>query len=523
MNKKIIIRIVLVGLVVLFSVGVGIYSFLHLSDRQKSVETNLFSLVPQSSLVVLETSNLSRLIQDMERTSFQHEIAGLHLSDLLSLMKNNIDLLTENTAHGLSTQMNQMLVSFHQPGTLRDQVLYCKLGQGDEKLIENIIKKNSSQTFPPKTFLYKGEEIRIYPLGNNDFLACYFHPGFFVVSYQKKLIEEVIDAHTQEQSLMQDPIFAQFVKDKKTYSPASLYLKTKHVELGKPNGSKGYSTRLSHWNEFDIKTNRDAIYLSGVCLDTDSCPTFENILKLQQQIEIVDGKTLPAFTRFFYQMALSDFPSMLSYSTQGKYPKKQSRDLQEKNDSTLYEFLIENSANELCYLMFQEADSASLPLHKVLRIKLKEMTEAKIQFRKRGFRDYGKQTFLLPSNTFFAQFTGNPDYQSDTYGSFHDGNLLVSSDEESIGSYIRQIEKGQVIEGNPLYEECISSLAPESGYLVYADMGKTFQYPESYNRLIPRFFFQYPDFFAKFILTVQYTSANNKVYPYVILTYKGEV
>lgn len=523
MNKKIILRIVLASFIVLLSVGAGIYSFLHLADKQKSIETNLFSLVPQSSIVVLETSNLSRLIQDMERTSFQHELSGLHISDLLTLMKNNLDLLTENAAHGLSTQMNQMLVSFHKPGTIRDQVLYCKLGQDDEKLIEEIIRKSSSKLFPPKTFLYKGKEIRIYPLGNNDFLACYFHPGFFVASYQKKLIEEVIDARTQERSLMQDPIFAQFVKDKKTYSPASLYLKTKHMELGEKGGEKGYSTRLSHWKEFDIKMNRDAVYLSGVCLDTDTCPSFENMLKHQKQIEAIDGKKLPTFTRYFYQMAVSDFPAMLSYSTRGNYPKSRSRNLQEKNDSTLYEFLVENSSDELIYLMFQEADSVSLPLHKVIRIELKDMAEAKMQFRKRGFRDYGRETFLLPSNTFFAQFTGNPDYNSDTYGSFYNGNLLVSSCEESLRSYTRQVENEQVIAENTIYEECISSLAPESGYMFYADMGKTFQDPDSYKQLIPHFFFQYPDFFQKFILTVQYTSVNNHVYPYLILTYKGEV
>ena len=48
--------------------------------------------------------------------------------------------------------------------------------------------------FPSKYFDYKGEEIRIYPMADGRFLAAYFTPDFLVVSFQKRLIEHVIDA-----------------------------------------------------------------------------------------------------------------------------------------------------------------------------------------------------------------------------------------------------------------------------------------------------------------------------------------
>lgn len=56
------------------------------------------------------------------------------------------------------------------------------------------MEKYCSSSFPSKYFDYKGEEIRIYPMADGRFLAAYFTPDFLVVSFQKRLIEHVIDA-----------------------------------------------------------------------------------------------------------------------------------------------------------------------------------------------------------------------------------------------------------------------------------------------------------------------------------------
>lgn len=104
--------------------------------------------------------------------------------------------------------MSKVLLSFHEPDNDRNQVLYCALGSGDNELIGKFIKKYCSSTFPSKMFDYKGEEIRIYPLPGDDFLACYLTSNFLVASYQKKLVEEVIDARLSGQSLLGDSVFS---------------------------------------------------------------------------------------------------------------------------------------------------------------------------------------------------------------------------------------------------------------------------------------------------------------------------
>ena len=50
---------------------------------------------------------------------------------------------------------------------------------------KSLLRKYCSSSFPSKLFDYKGEEIRIYPMPDDSFLACYFTSDFLVVSYQK--------------------------------------------------------------------------------------------------------------------------------------------------------------------------------------------------------------------------------------------------------------------------------------------------------------------------------------------------
>ena len=104
--------------------------------------------------------------------------------------------------------MSRLLVSFHAPGSPRDQVVYFRMGAGDEKLLANMLQERAPGDFQPKKEKYRGKAIYIYPLSNNDFLAVYSESGFFVVSYQKRLIEEVIDAKEDETALSDDAVFS---------------------------------------------------------------------------------------------------------------------------------------------------------------------------------------------------------------------------------------------------------------------------------------------------------------------------
>lgn len=527
------IRAVIGAILILSAVFAGIYSYLQLANREKGADTDLFSLVPENSLAILETNNVSELMENIGGVSFAGEYDSLHISDLLGFLKNNIDLLKANTAHGLSSQMNQMLLSFHEDGGPRDQVLYGKLGTGDEELIENLIRRISNPRFPARTIDYQGEEIRIYPLGKEEFLACYFQPGFYAVSFRKKRIEEVIDAYKHKKSILNDEIFTRFLREEKSFSSASLYIKAQNIPVGSDNGNKYGSFHLSRWTAFKINMKGNALYLTGNCIDTDTCNSFENRLKNQHPIEIYPAGNLPVSTSFFYQLAISDFSDSYPVSRCRKSPASPD-DVPAENDSLFFSFLADNAGEELRFIIFHD-DRQPTTLRKVMNIELKNemIAEEKLKTILRDIRTSTKRktkstwingrsfkTYQIPENTVFSRFSSNPVYRSQTYGCFYNGNLLVSPSDSCIFSYIRQIESGKTLAGDAFHEKCISTLSSQSAYLSITDMEDAVLHPEIYGQLMPRFFIDHKEFFRHFLLTIQFTTANGNAYPYIVLLHK---
>ena len=43
--------------------------------------------------------------------------------------------IRDSTAHGLSSKMSRVVVSFHSPGTPRDQVVYFRMGADDKETL----------------------------------------------------------------------------------------------------------------------------------------------------------------------------------------------------------------------------------------------------------------------------------------------------------------------------------------------------------------------------------------------------
>lgn len=527
------IRVAIGATLILLAVLAGIYSYLQLASREKGADVDLFSLVPENNVAILEINNVSDLMESLNRVSFARQYDSLHISDLLDFLKNNIDLLKANTAHGLSSQMNRMLVSFHQEGGPQDQVLYGKLGTGDDALIENLIKRICSPGFIPKTLEYEGEEIRIYPLEKEVFLACYFQPGFYAVSFRKKRIEEVIDAFKRKRSILNDEIFTRFLKEEKSFSNASLYIKAKNIPVGNDPAKKSRSFHLSRWTAFKINMKGNALYLTGNCIDTDTCNSFENVLKTQEPVDIYPAGSLPESTSFFYQLAISDFRR--TYPGSG-CRKEQGRpsDIPAGNDSVIFHFLEDNAARELRFIIFHDDRRPSV-IRKVMNIemkdealaeeKLKTMLQAAattkpipVKNARIGGRTY--QIYRIPGNSVFSKYSSNPDFQSDTSGCFYNGNLLVSPNDSCLYSYIRQLESGKTLADDPLHEKCISTLSSQSSYLSISDMGDAVLHPDVYGQLMPRFFIKHKEFFRHFLLTIQFTCANGNAYPYIVLMHK---
>lgn len=540
MKLRTIVKIAVISSVVLLCTGFAVFSFLKLTAAESREEFNLYTLVPRDATVVLETDDLAGMVKDINELSCSKDNHFLYVSKLFSYLKQHLYTLLEETPHGLSKQMNKVLLSFHEPDNDRNQILYCSLGEGDYQLVETFIKKYCSSSFPSKLFDYKGEEIRIYPMPDDSFLACYFTSDFLAVSYQKKLIEQVIDARISGKSLLNDPSFEEVHATKRTHVAGAIYARMQPVSMGKTTDGIRSSAQLGGWTEFEMKMKDDAMYFSGISHDMDTCLTFMNMLRKQQPVEGFPGHVLPASTFFFNKHSATDIQVLFDFTAEQEYAKATYSDYIMQRDAELLSYLRRYAGGEISTGLFQSADTLANPLA-VMVLPVKDVIGAerllqtllKTTPKEEGVPPVSHASvcytsskayplYLLPRNTLFTQLTGITESALNVYACFYGGYLVLAPDAKSLSEYITHLERNEVLDQTPAYEEGVSKLSSSYHFMIMADLADVFRQPENYVRLVPNLFFRNQDFFRHFILSAQFTCVDGVVSPNIVLLYKGD-
>lgn len=520
-----IVKIAVTSSVVLLCAGFALYSFFRLSAADGKRDINLYELVPPSASAVFITDDALQLVSEIDALTCSKNDQYLHVSKIFNDLKRYLYAVLEDTPHGLSRQMNQMLISFHEPDNVRNQVLYCRLGNGDIDLINRFVQKYISSLYPPKTFNYKGEEITIYPMADGDFLACYLTPDFMALSYQKKLIEDVIEAHKRGKSLADDPAFAEICVPKKSTAIATVYTRLE--------GMMG-------WTEFDMKLRGDYIYFSGISHDSDTCFTFLNVLRQQESVNGFPGEVLPSTAFYFSKQGIADWSSLLSYSNiHQSTATSRSGEVLSRNKE-LARYLMENAGQDLMACLFQHEDTLQ-GAGAILSLSVADVTEAERMLRSLvnttpnlvGVKKTPRITYYytphkaypiyrLPQTTLFAQLTSFVEPTLEVFATFYDGRLLFAPDKDSLEHYIRQLDKGEVLDGALVYQAGMDNLSDSYHFMLMADFDQVFHQSENQVRFVPDFFLHNAEFFRNFVLFAQFTCTDGVVYPNIVLKYKSE-
>ena len=526
MKLRTTLKIATATSVILLCLGFAFSLYFRMSVTERAEDFDLYTLVPADSKVIVDTDNMVSLMQSINELNCSKDRRFLYFSRFFVYLKDHINALLEHTPHGLSKQMNKMLISFHEPNGDRDQVFYCRLGAGDYEFIEQFISKYFASSFPSRFFDYKGEEIRIYPMPDDTFLACYVTAEFLVVSYQKRLIEQVIDARLAKQSIMTDKGFSKIREARRMVSPATIYTDMHAVNMGKDSDALRYQSDIGGWTEFNVNLDGDAIYLSGINYDIDSCNTFINTLRTMKPVEEFPGDMLPASTFFFTKSSVSNLDSVLNFTSAHSYAQATYSDAIIAGDEAVREFMKEYSGESAIACMFHAEDSLAPSPHIVWTTPLNDTSKGKQALANlcRSTIQHERLTFAyaLPRNTLFAQLTGVTDSSLQTYACVYKKQLLISSDMAALQAYVEAVDgKNSVLEGTQAYEDMVTSLSQSYNFVMMGDMEAILEQPEGYVRFIPNLFFRYGKFFRHFVLTTQFTCIDSVVYPNLVLTYKG--
>lgn len=255
MQIRSVIKLGVVLSVVLFCIGIAFYGFARLSMADKENRVDIFEFVPKDCAGILETDNIDNFMHVFSQAAYSSQLDTLHRAGLMNDILSDLSRYSSAVAHGLSYQMNHVVISFHRPHTAMDVVAYFRIGkEGKHQLIEAVKGKHGAD-FVPKKETYRGKKIEIYPLSSTRYLSVYTTDGLVVVSYQKKLIEQVIDAVKDNNSLREDSVFTS-IHHTQPASFITIYGRTPSVPfLGKES--------CHSWSEYDIHLNSEVFYLSG--------------------------------------------------------------------------------------------------------------------------------------------------------------------------------------------------------------------------------------------------------------------
>ncbi len=281
MQIRSVIKLGVVLSVVLFCIGIAFYGFARLSMADKESRVDVFEFIPKDCAGILETDNIDNFMHGFSQAAYSSQLDTLHRAGLMNDILSDLSRYSSAAAHGLSYQMNHVVFSFHYPHTAMDVVAYFRIGkEGKHQLIEAVKGKHGAD-FVPKKEIYRGKKIEIYPLSSTKYLSVYTTDGLVVVSYQKKLIEQVIDAVKNNSSLREDSVFTS-IHHPQPASFITIYGRTPSVPfLGKES--------CHSWSEYDIHLNSEVFYLSGQ-MKEEQADCLDRMLQAVHTVPVVSEK-----------------------------------------------------------------------------------------------------------------------------------------------------------------------------------------------------------------------------------------
>lgn len=264
MKLRTITKLGVILSVILFCIGIGLYGFAQFSITDKKNDVDFLSYIPQSCIGVFETDNADYFLNEFSQMGYADQLDLAHKNGITGTVLDNLSHCTPTSIHALNGQTNHMMVSFHSSGNPDDAVVYFQMGKDGKKLLVETLKKAFGNVFIPKTEKYRDQTIEVYPVTPIRFIALYYNDGLLALSYQKHLIEQVIDAEKDKTSLREDPIFTS-IRHTKSVNFMTLYGRTASLPILAKEGHNHC------WSEFDIHMNSEVFYLSGNMYEPDSC------------------------------------------------------------------------------------------------------------------------------------------------------------------------------------------------------------------------------------------------------------
>ena len=143
-SKNKVINTLIVVVISVFLL-LSLFFYRGILDAEYDRVFNLYSLIPQDTKVVFSTSEMDRVILRInEADSVNNNKIRVSNSKLLELTNKFFATLSPELQTKVGQEMKNILVSFHEPYGLLDQVFYCNLNKRSFKVLKQFVQQEVS-------------------------------------------------------------------------------------------------------------------------------------------------------------------------------------------------------------------------------------------------------------------------------------------------------------------------------------------------------------------------------------------
>lgn len=436
---------------------------------------DLYSAVPKSSVLVVESRNIGEVFKELHQTSIYNLVDSLppvlaFSQELHSLASNFSDDTVASFLKRRTVLMATALSGAEKYGALF-------ITPGDEEFEKSIGRRLAKRY---KVTQKSYSEAEVFHFYNEDKSKNYYvssYHGLLLFSTSSFLLEEGIRQMNSEFNIKQNPQFQKLYNTSNKKDLANLY-----INLGElpdwlktqiPLGDHQFVNRLGSWAELDIQAYNKEILMSGLILFEDDKPFYLQSFQKVRAQETEGQKIVPATSGLWLSQTFANaeqyYRNYLDYLERGGRLRKHEQ-LLEKLDFDHSKHLLQWVDSEMG--IFTSAGEGSR-INYVAYFKHRDEDDAReaLDSLATDFIEGYRGVIIKKMNYENAL----PRFYGSLFTDFHypyfivsNGFALFAEDLTSIKSVINDIVDGKTLAADEEYQEFSAGIPSESHLKVIA-------------------------------------------------------
>lgn len=244
--------------------------------KDEAGSADLYSAVPKSSVIVLESRNIGEAMNSLSQTSMYSQVDSLppilSFAEEVKSLKGNFD--TDSVSDFLKKRPVVMAMALS--GAEKYGALFVTTGDKD---FEKSIGKRLSSVYKVSKKTYS--EAEIYHFYKEDKSKNYYvssYRNLLLFSTSSFLLEEGIRQINSEFNIKQNPEFQKLYNTSNKKDLANVYINLaelpEFLKTRLPLGNHQFVSRLGSWAEFDVQAYNKELLMSGLILFPETEPYF---------------------------------------------------------------------------------------------------------------------------------------------------------------------------------------------------------------------------------------------------------